>query len=71
MGNLIKFEWKKLFQWRFLFIFLPLIFILNGILVLEQITGDFEKKETFQEDSWTENRSENKNESYEAFILSI
>ncbi|NCE99421.1 hypothetical protein [Emergencia sp. 1XD21-10] len=71
MGNLIKFEWKKLFQWRFLFIFLPLIFILNGILVLEQITGDFEKKETFQEDSWTENRSENKNESYEAFLLSI
>ena len=70
MRNLIKFEWKKLFQWKFLLVFLPLILILNGMLVLEQITGDFEK-ETLQEDSWIKNSSGNEKEFYEEFILNI
>ena len=50
MANLITGEWKKLFQWKFLLILLPLVFLLNGVLLSNQITRDFDENQNI--DRW-------------------
>ena len=40
MLKLINYEWKKLFQWKFLFILLPMVLVLNGVILSGQIERD-------------------------------
>ena len=67
MANLITGEWKKLFQWKFLLILLPLVFLLNGVLLSNQITRDFDENQNI--DRWIINEAEPV--SYVDFLQSI
>lgn len=67
MANLITGEWKKLFQWKFLLILLPLVFLLNGVLLSNQITRDFDENQNI--DRWIINEAEPV--SYEDFLQGV
>lgn len=67
MGTLIKHEWQKLFQWKFLSILILLLLLLNGLLLLQQITMDSAESQRTQE--WTE--KEALPVSYEEFLENI
>ncbi len=69
MINLIKYEWKKLFQWKFLFILLPLVLVINGVILSGQI-----ERERMASDSESQSYQEIHSQQdmpYEKFLDSV